>query len=104
MKALLAIPVVGVFMQRMFSIALSRNVEFSVVAVANEQELARIYSLTNGNVEQMKKLVKTSEVPTVFQGMVNGIPFVEDRNYETIRTIVMNAVEINKPQDKAGLC
>lgn len=90
-------------MQRMFAISLNRNLEFSVVGIANEQEIARLYSLTNGNLEQIKKLVESSEVPTLFQGMVNGVPFVQDSDYETVQSIVMQAVEINKPQDKAGM-
>ena len=85
-------------MQRMFAIALNRNVEFSVVAIANEQELTRLYSLTGGNIEQMKKLVQTSEVTARFQGMVNGIPFVEDHDYEMVREVVMEAIELNKPK------
>lgn len=67
-------------MQRLFAIALNRNTEFSVVGIANVA----------------KQSVK-------FQGLLNGIPFTEGRDYEKIRARVMRAVEINKPESKEEL-
>lgn len=67
-------------MQRMFSISVSRNAEFSVIGVAN---------VAKGTVK--------------FQGLVNGVPFTESVDYEKVRARVMTAVEINQPQDKAEL-
>lgn len=67
-------------MQRMFSIALNKNVEFSVIGIAN---------------------INTGAVK--FQGLLNGVPFTQGRDYEKIRQRVMTAVEINKPQDNQEL-
>lgn len=67
-------------MHRLFAIALNRNVEFSVVGVAN---------VAKGTAK--------------FQGLLNGVPFTESLDYEKVRARVMRAVEINKPQDKADL-
>jgi hypothetical protein len=62
-------------MQRMFSVALNRHTEFSVVGIANVA----------------KRTVK-------FQGLLNGIPFTQHWDYERVRARVMKAVEINKPE------
>lgn len=59
---------------KMFSVALSRNVEFSVIGIAN---------IANQTV--------------AFQGLLNGIPFVESADYHEVRDFVMEAVEINQP-------
>ena len=67
-------------MHKLFSIALNRNVEFSVVGVANVA----------------KQTVK-------FQGLANGVPFTEHVDYEKVRARVMKAVEINKPHQKEEL-
>lgn len=67
-------------MQRLFAIALNRNVEFTVIGVANVA----------------KQTVK-------FQGLLNGVPFTESKDYDRVRARVMKAVEINKPQQKEEL-
>lgn len=67
-------------MQRLMSIALNRNVEFSVIGIA----------------DIAKQTVK-------FQGLANGLPFTESTDYEKVRARVMKAVEINRPQDKGDL-
>jgi hypothetical protein len=67
-------------MQRMFSIALNKKIEFSVVGIAN---------MSNRTI--------------IFQGLINGVPFTENSNYEKIRSRVMMAVEINQPQNKDSL-
>lgn len=60
---------------RMFAIALNRNVEFTVVGIANVA----------------KQTVK-------FQGLLNGVPFTQDKDYEVVRARVMAAVELNRPE------
>lgn len=65
---------------KLFSIALNRNVEFSVIGVAN---------VAKGTAK--------------FQGLANGVPFTESHDYEKVRARVMRAVKINKPQDKGDL-
>lgn len=62
-------------MQRMFAVALSRSVEFSVIGVAN---------VAKGTVK--------------FQGLLNGIPFVQHTDYEKVRRFVMLAVKMNQPE------
>lgn len=62
-------------MHRLFAVALSRNVEFSVIGVVNHAT----------------KTVK-------FQGLLNGIPFTQSRDYERVRARVMRAVEMNQPE------
>lgn len=62
-------------MHRLFAIALSRHVEFSVVGIAN---------VAKGTVK--------------FQGLLNGIPFTQGDDYEKVRARVMTAVEINQPE------
>lgn len=62
-------------MHKLFTICLNRNVEFSVVGVVNAH----------------KGTVK-------FQGLLNGIPFIENADYEKVRARIMRAVEINQPE------
>lgn len=62
-------------MHKLFSIALSRNVEFSVVGIAN---------IAKGTAK--------------FQGLLNGKPFVQSLDYEKVRRFVMRAVEMNQPE------
>jgi hypothetical protein len=67
-------------MQRMISISLNRNTEFSVVGLAN---------IAKGTVK--------------FQGLLNGIPFTQHTDYEKVRARVMKAVEINQPETNTEL-
>lgn len=60
-------------MVKLFSIALSRNKEFSVVGVAN---------VAKGTAK--------------FQGLLNGVPFVQHLDYEKVREFVMKAVNMNR--------
>ena len=64
---------------KMFSIAISRHAEFSVVGIAN--------------------IVKQT---AVFQGLLNGIPFTQSDDYEKVRARVMKAVEINQQKQDAN--
>lgn len=61
-------------MHKLFSICLSQRIEFSVVGIA----------------DVFKKTAK-------FQGLLNGIPFTEDVDYDKVRARVMCAVKINQP-------
>lgn len=67
-------------MEKMFSIALNKNTEFTIIGIAN---------FAKGTMN--------------FQGLVNGTPFTENADYELIRSRVMKAVEINQPEKKAEL-
>lgn len=62
-------------MEKLFSVTIGkkRN-EFSVVGVANAA----------------KKTVK-------FQGLLNGIPFTQSKDYDRVRARVLYAVKINSP-------
>lgn len=63
---------IGGFMQ-LFKVVLGYK-EFSVIGVAD---------ISNQTVK--------------FQELINGIPFVEDENYETIREVLLESVELNQP-------
>lgn len=60
---------------KIFSIALSKAKEFSVIGIAN---------------------VASGEV--VFQGCINDIPFIASLDYEEVRNFVLDAVDLNKPE------
>lgn len=62
-------------MHKLFSISISRNVEFSVVGIAN---------VAKGTAK--------------FQGLLNGTPFVQSLDYEKVRRFVMKAVAMNQPE------
>lgn len=65
---------------KLFSINTKRNIEFSVVGVAN-----------------------VAEQTVKFQGQLNGVPFTEGADYEKIRSRVMKAVEMNSHQTNKSL-
>ncbi len=58
-----------------FSIAISQSVKFSVVGVAN---------VAKGTAK--------------FQGLLNGVPFVQHTDYQKVREFVMKAVSMNQPE------
>lgn len=58
---------------RVFSVMLNRNVEFSVVGIAN---------VAKGTAK--------------FQGLLNGTPFTQSVDYERVRSRVMKAVKLNQ--------
>lgn len=60
-------------MKQVFSIALSRKKEFSVIAIPN-----------------------AGTGITKFQGLVNGVPFTQSLDYDRVRTKIMKAVELNQ--------
>ena len=63
---------------QLFSVILGNKTEFSVIGIANVA----------------KKTAK-------FQGLMNGIPFVEDSDYEVVREKVMNSIALNQPEHNA---
>lgn len=36
-----------------------------------------------------------------FQGLVNGIPFTQHEDYQVVRQLVMEAVQLNQPEKDA---
>ena len=67
-------------MHRLFSVALSRQVEFSVIGVVN-----------------------VAKKSVVFQGLLNGVPFTQSVNYDKVRSRVMTAVQMNQPRNNEEL-
>jgi len=65
---------------QIFAIALSKTKEFSVIGIAN---------VASGDV--------------VFQGLINGIPFIASLDYNEVRDYVYDAVDLNTPQNNENL-
>lgn len=67
-------------MKELLSIIVNKNLKFSAIAI----------------IDINKKTAK-------FQGLLNGIPFVQSEYYDNIRRQILEAVEINQPYNKENL-
>lgn len=38
-----------------------------------------------------------------FQAVINGVPFMQDEDYEVTRAALMNAIQLNQPEKHAGV-
>ena len=62
----------------------------------------QIFSVTLGNKEfSVVGVADVVNKTANFQGMINGIPFVQDEDYQLVRQIIFDAVELNQPEKNA---
>lgn len=47
----------------------------------------------------MRGIANISKRTVHFQGLLNGIPFTENEDYEVVRATIMRAVEINTKKE-----
>ena len=62
----------------------------------------QIFSVTLGNKEfSVVGVADVVNKTANFQGMINGIPFVQDEDYQLVRQIIFDAFELNQPEKNA---
>lgn len=63
-----------------------------------------IFSVTLGTKKfEVIGIADINKGKAYFQAIVNGVPFAQDEDYQVVRQLVMNAVQLNQPEKHIGV-